>query len=401
MLKRALGVLVLVAITTPSWAKTVDVTYKVKFLPEQNTAQVTIRLEDGAAVPNLIFNFLSVQRYSNFTVDGSWQLNDDRGIWQPTNGKSSLSYTVQITPSDKQNISEKITKDWLVMKGDSLVPPIEAITMPKVNVVSRVQFELPKEWRSVETVWKRIGPNKFRIDDTQSGFNRPTGWIAAGKLGSRRAKLGETEVTITAPVGQQVHRMDMLTLMTYVWPQLQAAFPRDPQKLLVISAREGMQQQAQGLTQSIYLAANQALIAENGVSDLLKELVLSFTQLSSNTDEQWISQGLAQFYSLELLMRSGGITPDRYQHSIQRWKEDTKQVNVLRGEVNEQKIQRAALFFATLDKEIKARTKNEFNLDNVTRGLMRLDNVTVKDVRDISENIVKGRLKVFESPLVK
>ncbi|MFT0214030.1 hypothetical protein VQ643_15755 [Pseudomonas sp. F1_0610] len=401
MLKRALGVLVLVAIAAPSWAKSVDVIYKVKFLPEQNSARVTIKLEDGTAVPNLIFNFLSAQRYSDFTADGGWQLNDNRGEWQPAAGKNSLSYTVTITPENNKHASEKITKDWLVMKGDSLVPPIEAITMPKVSVVSRVQFELPKEWRSVETVWKRVGPNKFRIEDAQSGFNRPTGWIAAGKLGSRRAKLGETEVTIAAPVGQQVHRMDMMTLMTYVWPQLQAAFPRDPQKLLVVSARDGMQQQAQGLTQSIYLAADQALVAESGTSDLLKELVLSFTQLSSNADEQWISQGLAQFYSLELLMRSGGITPDRYQHSIQKWKEDTKQVNTLRGSLNEQKVERAALFFAELDKEIKARSKNEFNLDNVTRGLMRLDNITVKDVRDISENIVKGRLKIFESSLVK
>lgn len=401
MLKQTLGLLTLALITTPSWARTVDVAYHVKFLPAQDSALVTIQLADGAAVPNLVFNFEHAERYSEFNAQGAWQLEDNRGIWQPTEGKASLSYQVKISQQDKKRFSEKITPDWLLMQGDSLVPPTDIVILPKVHLVSRVQFELPKEWRSIETAWKRVGPNTFRIDDVQTGFDRPTGWIIAGKLGSRRDKLGETEVTVAAPLAQHVRRMDMLTLMNYIWPQLQAAFPRDPQKLLVVSAGDEMQKQAQGLAQSFYVSGQEALVSENGASDLIKELVLAFTQFSSAEDEQWIGQGMAYYYSLELLLRSGGITLDRYTQTLEKWKADSKATSHLRGELNEDKLLRAAVFFAQLDKDIRARTKNEFTLDNVARGLMRLDNVSLADVRDISENIIKGRLKQFDSSLVK
>ncbi|PMZ49044.1 hypothetical protein C1X25_31650, partial [Pseudomonas sp. GW247-3R2A] len=95
-----------------------------------------------------------------------------------------------------------------------------------IELVSRLEFELPSGWKSVETAWPRIGKNKFRIDNVSRLFDRPTGWMLAGHLGSRRTRLGETEVTVASPQGQGMRRMDVLTLLTFVWPQVQAVFPR-------------------------------------------------------------------------------------------------------------------------------------------------------------------------------
>ncbi len=49
--------------------------------------------------------------------------------------------------------------------------------------------------------------------------------MLAGHLGSRRTRLGETEVTVASPLGQGMRRMDVLTLLTFVWPQVQALYP--------------------------------------------------------------------------------------------------------------------------------------------------------------------------------
>ncbi|MFD2980478.1 hypothetical protein ACFUYY_31840, partial [Klebsiella pneumoniae] len=80
--------------------------------------------------------------------------------------------------------------------------------------VARLAFDLPEGWKSIETSWPRIGKDKFRIDNVSRLFDRPTGWMLAGDLGSRRARLGETEVTVVAPVGQGMRRMDNLTMLT-------------------------------------------------------------------------------------------------------------------------------------------------------------------------------------------
>src|SRR3546814_12302600 len=55
-----------------------------------------------------------------------------------------------------------------------------------------------------------------------------------------RTRLGETEVTVASPQGQGMRRMDVLTLLTFVWPQVQALVPRHPGKLLIIGASAPM-----------------------------------------------------------------------------------------------------------------------------------------------------------------
>ena len=74
-----------------------------------------------------------------------------------------------------------------LLRGDDLVPAVKLRQEDKTQLVSRLQFDLPKGWKSVETGWPRIGKNKFRIDNPLRKFDRPTGWIVAGKVGTRRA----------------------------------------------------------------------------------------------------------------------------------------------------------------------------------------------------------------------
>ncbi|PZR26258.1 MAG: hypothetical protein DI524_21350, partial [Ectopseudomonas oleovorans] len=196
----------LLLLSLPAFAATqkVDLDYRVRFLPESNQAEVSITLEKGEYVRSLDFNLGEDGRFSDFQADGQWsQEVAGRGKWQPGEGKSVLSYRVLIDSERKPGrYDARMTDDWALFRGDDLIPAAKLDQQNKTELVARLQFELPKGWKSVETGWPRIGKNRFRIDNPQRKFDRPTGWMLAGKLGTRRTRLGDTESAISAPVGE-------------------------------------------------------------------------------------------------------------------------------------------------------------------------------------------------------
>jgi len=400
--------LLLLSLSLPTWAATqkVDLDYQVRFLPESAQAEVSITVEKGERIRSLDFNLGEQGRYSDFKADGQWSEEaPGRGKWQPAKGKSTLSYRVQIDHERKPGrFDARMTPDWALFRGDDLVPAAVLDQVDKTDLVARLQFELPQGWKSVETGWPRIGKNRFRIDNPQRKFDRPTGWMLAGKLGTRRTRLGDTEVAIAAPVGEGMRRMDVMTFLTFVWPQMQQVFPRDPDKLLIVGAGDPMWRGGLSASNSYFMHADRPLVSENGTSSLVHELVHVFGRIYGRDRSDWIAEGLAEYYAIELVRRAGGISEDRYQkirEQLIRW---SKPVNSLRTDNASGPVTaRAVLLLQELDREIRQKTKEKGNmsLDDVTRGLMRLDRVSTKDFVDITENVIGGPSKTLDTRLLR
>ncbi|MFI8980008.1 hypothetical protein [Ectopseudomonas khazarica] len=398
----------LLLLSLPAFAATqkVDLDYRVRFLPDSDQAEVSITLEKGERVRSLDFNLGDDGRYSDFETDGQWsQEVAGRGKWQPGKGKSVLSYRVQIDHERKSGrYDARMTKDWVLLRGDDLVPAAKLDQQDKTELVSRLQFDLPKGWKSVETGWPRIGKNRFRVDNAQRKFDRPTGWMLAGKLGTRRTRLGDTEVAISAPVGEGMRRMDIMTFLTFVWPQLQQVFPRDPSKLLIVGAGDPMWRGGLSAANSYYMHAGRPLVSENGTSSLVHELVHVFGRIYGRERSDWIAEGLAEYYAIELVRRAGGISEERYQKIREQLIDWSKPVNSLRTDHATGPVTaRAVLLLQELDREIRQKTKDKGNLslDDVTRGLMRLDRVSTQDFIDITENVIGGPSKTLETRLLR
>ena len=350
----------LLLLSLPVFAATqkVDLDYLVRFLPESNQAEVSITLEKGERVRSFDFNLGQDGRYSDFQADGQWsEQAPGRGIWQPAEGKSVLTYRVKIDKERQPGrYDARMTPDWALLRGDNLVPAAVLDQRDKTDLVARLQFELPKGWKSVETGWPRIGKNRFRIDNPQRKFDRPTGWILAGKLGTRRTRLGDTEVAISAPVGEGMRRMDIMTFLTFVWPQMQQVFPRDPDKLLIVGAGDPMWRGGLSAANSYYMHADRPLVSENGTSSLVHELVHVFGRIYGRDRSDWIAEGLAEYYAIELMRRAGGISEDRDQkirEQLIRW---SKPVSSLRTDNASGPVTaRAVLLLQELDREIRQR----------------------------------------------
>ncbi|AWA38417.1 hypothetical protein DBV33_07365 [Pseudomonas fluorescens] len=405
-LRRAL-IVTLLALSAPVWAaKKVDLDYQVRLLPQSDQAEVRLTLAKGEVVRSLDFDLGDGSHYSDVKADGQWQLTPGKaahGVWRPTADKASLTYRVRISHGRKNgSFDTRMTPTWALMRGDELVPPAKLDQQDGIELVARLHFELPDGWKSVETAWPRIGKNKFRIDNPSRLFDRPTGWMLAGHLGSRRTRLGETEVTVASPQGQGMRRMDVLTLLTFVWPQVQAVFPRHPSKLLIVGANDPMWRGSLAARESIYLNTRLPLVSENGSSALMRELVQVFGRINDEQRSDWISEGFAEYYAIELVRRAGGMSDERYQALQAKLAKDSQKVTTLRGEqISPAQLSKAVLLLQELDGEIRLKTRNKRSLDDVLRGAMHLGTVDTKEFVQLAESILGESSKVLDTGLLQ
>lgn len=403
-LTRLAASLVLLALSTPAWcAKKVDLDYHVKLLPQSDQAEVRVSLSQGSAVRSLDFELGRDGDYSDFKADGQWKVSGHRGLWQPSADKASLTYRVRLSHARKPGIYEtRMTPDWALFRGEDLVPTAHLDQQDGVELVSRLVFELPTGWKSVETAWPRIGKHTFRINNVSRLFDRPTGWMLAGNLGSRRVRLGETDVTVASPKGQAMRRMDVLTLLTFVWPQVEAAFPRHPAKLLIVGASDPMRRGAFSARDSVYLNSRTPLVSENGSSPLIREVVHAIGRFSDHDASDWISEGLAEYYAIELLRRGGGITDERYAAIQVRLTREGKDVTSLRGEhVSGATVARAVVVMQELDREIRVKTHNKRSLDDLAQVVMRANSVSTPEFVRLAQSIIGESSVVLDSKLLR
>jgi predicted metalloprotease with PDZ domain len=154
---------------------------------------------------------------------------------------------------------------------------------------------------------------------------------------------------------------------------------------------------------SLFLHADRPLISENGTSSLLHELAHVVTRIRGERFDDWIAEGIAEFYSVELQRRAGGISDSRYARTRQGLREWSQPVRSLRVKQSTGPVTaRAVLLFQDLDKEIRARTKDAKNLDDVVRALMGEANprVSLAELRAATERVIGGRARTLDSPLL-
>lgn len=383
-------------------AERVALDYRVRFLPAEGQAEVSLELERGEAVRELDFNLGDEQLYSDFQADGQWLEENGRGKWQPVAGKARLSWRVKVDHAKGSHFDARMTEDWVIMRGDDLVPAANSQIRPGYRLRSQLHFRLPKGWESVETGWPRIRDNSFRVNNPARRFDRPTGWLVAGKLGVRRARFGDTDLAIAAPTGEGARRMDIMTLLTFVLPQYQEVFPRVPDKVLIVSAGNPMWRGGLSAPNSLFMHADRPLVSENGTSSLLHEMVHVYSGIRDSERSDWISEGLAEFYAIELLRRAGGMTEARYMKVREGLLDWGSKVRSLRTERSSGELTaRAVVLLQDLDEEIRRASENRRSLDNVVQGLMRLDRVSTDDFIQISENVLGRRSKVLSTRLLR
>lgn len=394
---------VLAAAPAPRAPRPFDINYTIEPLPKTDQARVTIALgKAGNLVSELSFS-VDAKRFTGFTASGVFKNVAGKISWKPEGVGAKLSYLVKIShPRGNGTYDARMTPDWALFRGDKVIPAIRARMKKSATSNARLYFKLPKGWTHLDTGWLRIPNGPFLIDNPKRKFDRPIGWMIAGKIGTRRDQLGLTEVAVAAPKGDPLDRMDTLTLINFVWPEFENAFGKTPRKILIVGAGDPMWRGGLSAPNSMFLHSDRPLISENATSTLLHELVHVVTRIRGEDRSDWIAEGLAEFYSIELNYRAGGMTDTRHQRVFEWLAAWSGQVKSLRGESSSAEVTaRAVILMRDLDKEIRSRSKDRKSIDDLARALQLLHKVSTTEFIAAAEKVMGGKSKVLATPLLR
>jgi hypothetical protein len=345
--------------------------YTIQLQPEKHSALVTVAIDDARLLRELDFN-IDPELHDEIKANGQLAVEGGRALWIPPDKNARLTLRARINHERSPGEYDAfITEDWAIFRGDDLVPPAAVRTVAGARSRATLEFKLPETWPSVNTGWKRMEGKTFRVENPHRRFDRPTGWMIAGKLGTRRTQLNGTHIAVSAPRGSTLHRMDVLTFLTFVWPELFQAFRQTPSKLLIVGAGTPMWRGGLSASNSFFLHADRPLVSENGTSPLMHELVHRVTGIRGTEGNDWIAEGIAEFYSVELLYRAGGMTRARRDKIFAQLADWGNTVDTLSQQQSTgATTARAAVLFEQLDREIRERTGGSGSLDDIVRELM-------------------------------
>lgn len=345
--------------------------YRLEFAvtPDRNRAGAIVEMkvaQSSGALRELRMSF-DPTRISEFRSSGNLQIVGEVATWKPGEKGGSMQWFAKLHHQrGDSGFDAYIDPDWALFRAEDLIPRATTRALKGAASETWLSFDLPAGWSSVTPYFGRN--HRYRVDNPQRRFDLPGGWIALGKVGVRFDTIAETRVKIAAPENQGVRRMDMLALLHWTLPEVRRLLPDFPDRLTIVSAAAPMWRGGLSGPQSLYIHADRPLISENSTSTLLHEVFHVGFAPTAAPGADWIVEGLAEYYSLRFLLRSGSISGQRFESAIaaqERWGREVKQLctRSSTGSITA----RAVTVFAKLDAEIRAASGKRFSLDDVTR----------------------------------
>ena len=332
------------------------------------------------------------QYYEDFRGDGSVSRDGQYVTWQPPAAGGTLHYVVNIQRRrDEDSFESYVSDDWALFRGDDIFPPAHIRQLSGSGSLSWLELEVPDEW-SVVTPFPRTTKFTYRVENPDRKFDRPVGWIIAGKLGVRRDKIAGIAVAVAAPIGAGVERISMLALLRWTLPMLVGQLESTPAMLSVVAAGDPMWRGGLSAPNSIFVHANRPLLSENGTSTLLHEVVHVLMPVPAAPDQDWIDEGIAEYLCLRVLRDTGTISDARFTAAVDGFRRRSGDIDDIAGSsVAGERKARAVVIFHDLDMELQQQTGGQVDLFDLSRQLMSQSAPVDLDVlRALARDLVSG-----------
>jgi hypothetical protein len=355
----------------PADPKSYRIDYQVNAARNDGTIRVTLQLTQARALLREM-TMRPDARISNVDADGSLDIRDDAIHWLPPAAGGTISWDVDVAHRrNGDGYDAWLDTNWGLFRAEDIIPRAATRTLKGSRSETWLTLKMPRGWSAVTQYFNRNG--RMRVSNPARRFDQPSGWIVIGDLGVRRDKIAGIRVAVAGPVGSGVRRMDTLALLNWTLPELARVIPELPKRLTIVSAGEPMWRGGLSAPQSLYMHAERPLISENGTSTLLHEVMHLALALSADEGYDWIVEGLAEYYSLELLHRSGTISETRYalaKAHLADWADSA--TTLCRKSSSGATTALAVGVLSALDEEIRSSSKGTASLDDVVRGLLPL-----------------------------
>ena len=350
--------------------------YRIEYVatpdPANGTIDIDLMLSQGSALLREM-TLRRNTRLSNLRGDGDLTIDDAEIRWTPPAGGGTLHWTVAVAQLRNGNGYDAwLGSDWGVFRAEDIIPRAATRTLKNARSETWLTLKLPSNWSAVSQYFSVDG--RSRINNPKRRFDQPSGWIVIGNLGVRRETIAGIRVAIAGPVDNEIRRLDTLALLNWTLPELARILPDLPPRLTIVRAGDPMWRGGLSAPTSLFLHAARPLISENATSTLLHEVMHLSLALDSAAGYDWIIEGLAEYYSLQLLYRSGTISEPRYQQAradLAQWAKSAKAL--CQPASTGAATAYAVGVFAALNDEIIELSNGEANLDSLLRELRQLD----------------------------
>lgn len=277
--------------------------------PETSTVRVSLRLRQPRDLVREV-SFAVNAAISKIGGDGDVHVRDGQARWLPPTDGGLLEWRVVVHNERGDGTFDALLgPQWGLFRAEDVIPRARSRTLKGSVSRTTLAFDLPAGWSAISEY--SAGSEPIVVARAERRFDEPTGWIAVGDLGVRRETIAGTKVIIAAPKGHDARRMDMLALLNWTLPELNSLLPDALPRLTIVSAGIPMWRGGLSAPASFYLHADRPLISENATSSLLHEVMHTALGSRPRKGHDWIVEGLAEYYSIELLRRGKAITTKR------------------------------------------------------------------------------------------
>jgi len=382
----------LFAMNAPAQARQYRLDYTAEFLPARKGARVTIAAKPDEGRLKVLDFYMPALRYSEIRGDGRITRNGDRVVWVIPRKGGTLGFFHRIDHRRKSGAYDaRITPNWTIVRGDDLFPAAITTATRGSDARARLHFKLPKGWNGVETPYlpTRKDGGGLVVSNSARSFDRPTGWIVAGRIGTRRDNIDGTVIVVSSPVGEGMRRQVILAMVQWHLEEMDSAFAGLPRKILIAGAGDPMWRGALSGPRSMWMHSDRPLISENATSSLLHELTHVITGITGAKGADWIAEGIAEYYSVEIMRRAGTISRKRFDGALAGMRKRSREVALLQAPSSTgAQTARAVLLFHELDVEIRKRTDNKKRLDHVVRILQETRRIDLAILRAAARDVI-------------
>jgi hypothetical protein len=315
-------------------------------------------------------------RLKHFRGSGKLEPIDGGLLWEPGGPFAHLTYRVAINHVRGQHhrFDSYAARDWILSRAHDLFPRIDIECYPETPAAksrARLIFRLPRGWRSAAPL-AGAGPDTYRLDEPGKILDRPRGWFALGKFALDRQEIAETMVQVARMPGSTLQAPDLFQFLTTTLPQLKKLLLAGPETLLLVSAPDPMWHGGISGERSFYMHAGRPLRTPDKTSPWLHEMFHVFQPYKPAPDADWIEEGLAEFYSLELQRRAGLIDAAAYTRALGYFERfGLWNVNLTHQQDNAATNNSAPLVMYALDQRIQRATAGKRRLDDVVTELAK------------------------------
>lgn len=302
---------------------------------------------------------------------GSLAVTSEGARWQPGGPYGHLSYTVAIdhTRGGSGKFDSYSTRNWVLTRARQLFPKttirVAADAEATTKSRARLIFRLPSGWQSAAP-FTRLAANTFELPEENKILARPRGWFALGEIEIAREEIADIMVEIAAVPGGALAAEKIFELLNPTLPVLKKLLHAAPASLLIARGPDPMWRGGISGSLSCFLHSDRPLRTPDQTSPYLHELFHVLQPNPAAADADWIMEGLAEYYSVELQRRAGLLDADQFARALRLFEQHGEwNVDLTTQRDSAATNNSAPLVMYALDQRIQHATAGRKRLDDV------------------------------------